>query len=144
MGDISDGMCVRCGGEADDGMGGMCDKCRAIPAISVAKVRLAFLSEGIDVADPAIEGAQYDMLIRDPDMGWRSVQVKTAYNGWVNTCRPNSTGRKPYHKDRVDYIAVVDGYAIYLLPLSCCNNGGRMKMEDIRNDPKVRHHGAER
>lgn len=133
MGDSSDGMCSKCGRDIeDDGSGGLCLRCRAIPALSVAKVKLRYLSLGMDVATPEFENAQYDLLVRDSADGrWYSVQVKTAYNGRVNTCRPNATGRRPYSPYEVDQIAVVDGLSIYVLPLALCNNGGTMSMEDI-------------
>ena len=136
MGDISDGMCVKCGSEVEDGGGGVCDRCRAVPALSVAKVKLALLAEGIDVADPAIESAQYDLIVRRNDGVWCAVQVKTAYGGVVNTCRTDSKGRRPYSHSYVDYFAIVDGNDVYLLPISGVNNGGRMNMEDVRNDPR--------
>jgi hypothetical protein len=136
MGDISDGMCVKCGREVEDGGGGVCDICRAVPALSVAKVRLVLLAEGIDVADPAIESAQYDLIVRRPDGVWCAVQVKTAYGGVVNTCRTDSKGRRAYSKNYVDYFAIVDDANVYMIPISGVNNGGRMNMEDIRNDPR--------
>jgi len=137
MGDISDGMCVKCGRDVEDGAGGVCDRCRAIPALSVAKVKLCLLSEGIDVADPAIEGAQYDLIVRRLDGQWCAVQVKTAYSGKVNTCRTDRKGRRPYSDDYVDYFAIVDGQEVFMLPISAANNGGTMSMEVIRNDPRL-------
>lgn len=136
MGDISDGMCVKCGRDIDDKYGsGICAVCAAVPALSVAKVRAKYLSMGMDVARPEMENAQYDLVYRDSGTKtWRTVQVKTAYGGVVNTCRPDRVGRKPYTHDMVDQIAIVDGDDIFVLLLEDCNNGGRMKMEDIRAD----------
>lgn len=138
MGDISDGMCVKCGAEVEDGGGGVCDRCRAVPALSVAKVKLVLLAEGIDVADPSIEGAQYDLVVRRMDGKWCTVQVKTAYGGKVNTCRTDRKGRKPYSENYVDYFAIVDGSEVYMVPISGVNNGGTMSMEVLRNDPRFR------
>lgn len=134
MGDSSDGMCTKCGGENDDdGGGGLCMKCKAVPSLSVAKVKLRMLEKGMDVATPEFENAQYDLLVRNLDDGkWYPLQVKTAYNGWVNTCRPNSKGRSPYSSYDVCGIAIVDGMDVFVLPLEECKNGGRMKMEYIR------------
>jgi hypothetical protein len=130
-------MCAKCGADADDGGGGICRTCAAIPAASTARAKTFFLDIGWDVASPARENAQYDLVVFDREAReWCGVQVKTVYGGTVNTCRPNATGREPYNIEEVKYFAIVHETKVYILPFDWVNNGGRMNIGTVQK----RHH----
>lgn len=134
MGSIGDNRCYKCGRDMSDDEG-QCPLCAARPAASIAMVKARLLQGGYDAAIPAMDNAQYDLVFYNRGLrAWQAVQVKTAYNGKVNTCRPNSTGRRPYDSSLVDWFAIVDGDDVYMLDILLANNGGRMSMEEVRKN----------
>ena len=77
-----------------------------------------------EIAKPLWHEQPFDFVMRHAGI-WKTVQVKTAYNGQsgnrksarqVSIRRANERGSRPYKTGDFDLLFVVDGSACYLIP----------------------------